>query len=251
MEGQHSQTPALVFDFGLILQQHTLFHAGLTFAVVASRLVLQHQPDDRGTKSPSRPSQSGKDPALKQKAPKAGRTRREFVLAYGGRFDNAVAHYQFGLQEYLPACTGVNFDCDGIVEQLVSQEPTEKLKAQHSLIDICIGSQGAELIPSKIHMMTTLQGAGFKVFVDYSDDMTNMTEKFMDDNNVRFVVQVFPEEDRRILYKDRGGGSSQSGTYAVEKVSRLLEGLRKAPNGEPGKQPYSKEKSFHDTSHRH
>ena len=54
------------------------------------------------------------------------------MLAYGGRFDNTVAHYQFGLQEYLPACTGVNFDCDPIVEQLVAQEPLEKLK--HSTV---------------------------------------------------------------------------------------------------------------------
>ena len=37
LENQQSHAPTLVFDFGLILRQHTLFHAGLTFAVVIAR----------------------------------------------------------------------------------------------------------------------------------------------------------------------------------------------------------------------
>lgn len=216
-----------MFDFGLILKQHTLFHAGLTFSVVVttSRHVIPNNPDDRLLKSPLPATLGRREGSLKAKTTKTGKVRQELVLAYGGRFDNAVAHYQFGLQDYLPACTGVAFDCDAIAEQLVTQEPTEKLKAQHSLIDICIGSHGAELIPNKIKLMTKLQEAGFKVFVDYSDDMANITEKFMDENNVRFIIQVF-EDDNRILYKDRSGGTSQSGTYHVSRISDLIDGIR-------------------------
>ena len=66
---------------------------------------------------------------MKAKSQKTAKMRQDLVLAYGGRFDNSVAHYQFVLQDYLPACTGVNFDCDAIVEQLVAQQPLDKLKA--------------------------------------------------------------------------------------------------------------------------
>ena len=34
---QSFETQILVFDFGLILKQHTLFHAGLIFSVVVTR----------------------------------------------------------------------------------------------------------------------------------------------------------------------------------------------------------------------
>ena len=56
--------------------------------------------------------------------------------------------------------------------------------------------------------------------MDYSDDILNISEAFMTENNVRFIVQLFPEgqeEGKRILYKDRRGEQSQ-GTYSVSNV---------------------------------
>ena len=59
-------------------------------------------------------------------------------------------------------------------------------------------------------MMEQLQLKGFRVHVDYSDDMlANLTEPFLQDNNVRFILQV-QEDTNRILFSDRFGYLSQS-----------------------------------------
>ena len=51
---------------------------------------------------------------------------------------------------------------------------------------------------------------GFRVHVDYSDDMhANLTERFLQENNVRFLVQV-QEDTNRILFTDRFGYLSPS-----------------------------------------
>ena len=80
------------------------------------------------------------------------------------------------------------------------------------------------MIPDKVFLMSKLQEAGFKVFVDYSADMSNMTERFMDENNVRFVVRLKPEEDGKekgILCTDRSGGSEQLLTRWAELIERI------------------------------
>ena len=57
----------------------------------------------------------------------------------------------------------------------------------------------------KIKVMHKLQAKGFKVHVDYTDDYTvNVTESFLDENNVRFIVLV-QEDTKRILFSDRFG----------------------------------------------
>ena len=44
------------------------------------------------------------------------------------------------------------------------------------------------MIQEKIQLMSRLYECGFKVFVDYSDDILNISEAFMTENNVRFTV---------------------------------------------------------------
>ena len=65
--------------------------------------------------------------------------------------------------------------------------------------------------------MYSLQDQGFKVHVDYSDDISNITNQFLNENNVRYIVQLLPEgvgEEKRILFRDRQGESSQ-GTHSA------------------------------------
>ena len=62
--------------------------------------------------------------------------------------------------------------------------------------------------------------------------MSNITETFMDENNVRILVQVRKEgddlKDNRILFTDRGGGSSQSGTERAKDWCDLIDKIRAA-----------------------
>ena len=48
-----------------------------------------------------------------------------------------------------------------------------------------------------------LQSEGWRVHVDYSDNMhVSLTKEFLEENNVRFLIQV---EEEMILFTDRFG----------------------------------------------
>ena len=81
----------------------------------------------------------------------------------------------------------------------------QKEEEQHSLIDFAIGSLGDPFVPAKIKLMRQLQAEGYKVHIDYSDDMrVGLGEKFLDDNAVRFLVQV-QSDSGNIRFTDRSG----------------------------------------------
>lgn len=42
---------------------------------------------------------------------------REVTLAYGGRFDNNVANFQFGFNKYLPAAVSLTINCSEFANQ--------------------------------------------------------------------------------------------------------------------------------------
>lgn len=75
---------------------------------------------------------------------------------------------------------GVTFNCSQLASQILAVESKEKLREQQSSIDFCVGSDEAtSLIPQKIQLMQLLQLEGYRVHVDYSNDMhTNLTEQF-------------------------------------------------------------------------
>lgn len=135
---------------------------------------------------------------------------QDLTLAFGGRFDNNVANYQMELQKYLPACVGITFNCSQIAEAILRVEAEDKQSTktphtQNTYTDFFIGSSGATLTPQKIKLMRLLQQDGYRVHVDYSKDMhTNLNKLFLDENNVRFLVQV-QEDTKGILFADRLG----------------------------------------------
>ena len=47
---------------------------------------------------------------------------QEETLAYGGRFDNCVAQYQFELQKYVPAACGLTIKCSEMANQIIANE---------------------------------------------------------------------------------------------------------------------------------
>ena len=68
------------------------------------------------------------------------------MLAYGGRFDNCVAHYQLELRKYLPLCVAVTFRCTVTADRL-ARPSGEQLKSKaHRTVDIVIGSIGGASI---------------------------------------------------------------------------------------------------------
>ena len=114
------------------------------------------------------------------------------MLAYGGRFDNSIAHYQIDLKKFLPSSVGVTFRTSQIVSQLLNQNQ-KKLKTAYSHIDVVIGSIGNSLVREKVNLMTYLQDnlKLLKVHVDYSDDIiSNVIDEFLRENNVQYLVQL-------------------------------------------------------------
>ena len=58
--------------------------------------------------------------------------------------------------------------------------------------------------------MQHLHAKGYRVHVDYTDDYTvNVTESFLDENNVRFIILV-QEDTKMILVMDRFGYLNQA-----------------------------------------
>jgi hypothetical protein len=69
------QESVLVFDLGLVLKQQASYHAGLIF-------------------SANTPYQMSSRPTIETYRRKSFNTKKkEAIIAYGGRFDNSVAHY--------------------------------------------------------------------------------------------------------------------------------------------------------------
>lgn len=76
------------------------------------------------------------------------------------------------------------------------------MKKHKSVIDFCVGSSGEPVLAQKIKIMQRLQQEGWRVHVDYSE-YANFTKDFLEENNVRFIIQV--DEKERILLTDRFG----------------------------------------------
>ena len=69
------QENVLVFDLGLVLKQQATYHAGLIFSASTPNQII------------SRPSID----TYRRKS--FTHHKKEAIIAYGGRFDNSVAHY--------------------------------------------------------------------------------------------------------------------------------------------------------------
>jgi hypothetical protein len=79
-----------------------------------------------------------------------------------------------------------------LVNLLLNQN-VKKLQPCYSHVDVVIGSIGNALVREKVNLMNYLQEnhRTLKVFVDYSDDIiSNVSDDFLRENNVQFVVQM-------------------------------------------------------------
>lgn len=78
-----------------------------------------------------------------------------------------------------------------IIELSAKEKQQPKIQMLGSMIDFCIGSTGATLIEKKIEVMRLLQKEEYRVHVDYSSDMhSHLTEQFLVENNVRFIIEL-------------------------------------------------------------
>lgn len=100
---------------------------------------------------------------------------------------------------------GITINCSEVANQIVEFESEEKLQEGASTIDFIVGSVGHTLTSEKIQLMQALQLEGFRVHVDYSDEMhVNLSEQFCEENSVRFILQV-QQDSAKLLFLDRFG----------------------------------------------
>ena len=117
-------------------------------------------------------------------------------MAFGGRFDNLVAHYQLEIAKYSPQAVCCNLRVKEIARQILNTH--SRLLQPATLIDVCIGSKGCRCsqVELKVKLLADLQRRDLRVHVDYSEDMTQqLTDEFLSNNNVKVVVQLQNDED--------------------------------------------------------
>ena len=118
-------------------------------------------------------------------------------------------------------CVGVSFDCSKMASQVIRLESEERLKQQRSHIDVVVGSINDTMLAQKLSTMQQLQMEKFRVWVDYSDDVhTHVTEDFLSENQVKFVLVLEPDS-KRIQMTDRLSMSNEAPSGGITVSTEL------------------------------
>jgi len=204
VEFSKQNSSVLVFHLGLITHQPTIFYSGLTFMSVL-RVTVYEQ--NSNTKTSRRVIYKGMQSQVDK------------VIAYGGRFDNHVAHHTLRINQEVPMALGLTLKLSQIADKIFQDmervaceygDPSSSKVEQNikkvlnsyipPLVDVVIYSSAevqdltAEdeiaISEQKLDIMHELNSKGIKVYIDYNYDCVDDFQDFYIENNVRYVVKL-------------------------------------------------------------